>query len=90
MDAGAVYRPVAEMLPTKGLKDQVTPVFELLTTAAVKVCVCDVLRAALPGETDTLTAGVSVRLALADLVGSAALTAVTVTVWRAVTDGGAL
>ena len=47
--AGAVYRPAAEMLPTAGLSDQVTAVFEVLPTVAVNACVCDGVRVALTG-----------------------------------------
>jgi len=37
--AGAVYRPAAEILPTAGLSDQVTAVFDVPVTTAVNACV---------------------------------------------------
>jgi hypothetical protein len=52
--AGAVYRPAAEMLPTDGLSDQVTAVFDVPATAAVNVCVCEGVRVTLPGANATL------------------------------------
>ena len=89
-EAGAVYTPAIEMLPTAGLMDQVTPVFNVPETSAVNVCVPDGPRTTLPGDKATLTDGVRVRLALADFDGSAALVAVTVTVCCEVTETGAV
>ena len=54
-DAGAVYSPALEMLPTTGLRDQLTVEFDEPVTVAVKDCVCDANRFAVPGETVTLT-----------------------------------
>src|ERR1035441_4300057 len=67
------------MLPTAGFSDQVTAVFEVPATAAVNIWVCDGVRVTLPGVNATLTGGASDTLALADLVESATLVAVTVT-----------
>ena len=39
IEAGAVYRPAAVMLPTSGLSDQVTAVLPVLVTVAEKVWV---------------------------------------------------
>jgi hypothetical protein len=39
IEAGALYRPVALMLPTTGLIDQVTEVLPVLVTVAEKVWV---------------------------------------------------
>jgi len=39
IEAGAVYKPAALMLPTTGLIDQVTAVLPVLVTVAVKVWV---------------------------------------------------
>jgi hypothetical protein len=39
IEAGAVYRPAAVMLPTTGLSDQVTTVLPVLVTVAEKVWV---------------------------------------------------
>ena len=78
------------MLPTAGLSDQVTAVFELFVTAAVKAWVCAGARVTLPGVNATLTGGASDTLALADLVESATLVAFTVTVWAAEMVDGAV
>jgi hypothetical protein len=78
------------MLPTAGLSDQVTAVLELFDTVAVKAWVCEGVRVMLPGVNATLTAGVSEIVAVADLVESAALVAVTVTVWALAIDEGAV
>ena len=82
--------PAAEMLPTAGLSDQVTVVFELFATLAVNAWVCDGVRVTLPGVNATLTGGASDTLALAVLVESATLVAVTVTVCALVIDAGAV
>ena len=78
------------MLPTAGLSDQVTAVFELFATAAVNIWVCDGVRVTLPGVNATLTGGASDTLALADLVESATLVAVTVTVCALEMEAGAV
>ena len=39
IEAGAVYKPAALMLPTSGLSDQVTAVLPVLVTVAEKVWV---------------------------------------------------
>ena len=41
MLAGAVYNPVLEIVPTLGLTDHVTAVFDVFATIAVNCCVCD-------------------------------------------------
>ena len=75
-------------MPTAGLSDQVTAVFEVPATLAVNIWVCEGVSVTLPGVNATLTGGASVTLALADLVESATLVAVTVTVWaEAMLDG---
>ena len=78
------------MLPTAGLRDQVTAVFELLATAAVNAWVCEGVRVTLLGVSPMLTGGARETLAIADLVESAALIAVTVTVCPLVMDAGAV
>ena len=78
------------MLPTAGLSDQVTAVLELFDTVAVKAWVCEVVSVTLPGVNATLTGGASDTLALADLVESAALVAVTVTVCALGIEAGAV
>jgi hypothetical protein len=78
------------MLPTAGLSDQVTAVLELFDTVAAKAWVCDWPRVTVPGVNSTLTGGVSEMVAVADLVESAALVAVTVTAWALAIDEGAM
>jgi len=78
---GAVYNPF-DNVPTEGVIDQVTEVFALPVTSAVNCAVFKALSAALGGLTPTLTpppaGGTSVTPALADLLASATLVAVTV------------
>ena len=57
-----------------------TAVLLLPVTEAVNCCVCPCDRDAVAGLTETATGGISVMVALAELVASAALVAVTVTV----------
>ena len=78
------------MLPTAGLSDQVTAVFRVLATVDVKAWVCDCPRAAVVGVNETLTGGDSDTLALADLVESATLVAVTVMVCALAIEAGAV
>ena len=68
------------MLPTKGFRDQITPVFKLPKTVAVNACTPDGPSVTVPGVRVTLTGGTRKMLALASFNGSAALVAVTVTV----------
>jgi hypothetical protein len=92
MVEGAVYSPVVLIEPTAGLIDHVTAVFVVPETAAVNCCVCDGPRAAVVGETDTVTTvgGTSVTVADALFAGSAWLVAVTVTVCCVVMLEGAV
>jgi hypothetical protein len=91
MAAGAVYRPVLVIVPTLGLIDHVTAVFpEPPVTLAVNCWEWEAERLAVAGVTDTDTGASRVTDALADLVGSAALVAVTVTVWAKAIAAGAV
>jgi hypothetical protein len=83
------------MLPTCGLIDQVTAVFEVPVTVAVKVALWPPFKEALPGDNATpvvdvttfdpgagvegLSSGFKVSETAADLVGSATLVAVITT-----------
>jgi hypothetical protein len=78
------------MLPTAGLSNHVTAVFDVLETVAVNAWVCEGVRVTLPGVNATLTGGASDTLALADLVEFATLVAVTVMVWALAIDEGAV
>ena len=78
MTAGAVYNPVAEMLPTAGLTDQVTAVLPAPVVAAVN-CVPPAINTASGGLTDTAVVELSFTVAFTDLEGSATLVAVMVT-----------
>jgi hypothetical protein len=78
------------MLPTARLSDHVTAVFEVPATLAVNIWVCEGVSVTVPGVNATLTGGASDTLALAVLVGSTTLVAVTVTVWAAEIVAGAV
>jgi hypothetical protein len=68
--AGALYTPEVEIVPTvefpltTPLTLQVTPVLVAFLTVAVNVCVALTATDALPGATDTVTAGADVMLKL--------------------------
>lgn len=70
--------PVPDTVPPVAV--HVTAVFELPLTVAVKLCVPPVVKLAVVGETltDTVPGAVTVMVALADLVVSATLVAVSV------------
>jgi hypothetical protein len=81
------------MLPNEELRDHVTAVLDVPVTVAKNCCVCEAARLAVWGVTETVTevpGGLSVTLALALLVGSATLVAVTVTVCVPETVAGAV
>jgi hypothetical protein len=78
IEGGAVYSPAAEILPTAGLSDQATAALWLFNTVAVKACVCEGRSVTEPGVSDTLTGGTNEMAALAVVVESARLVAVTV------------
>ena len=78
------------MLPTAGFRVQMTAVFELFVTVAAKAWVCDWPRVTVAGVSETPTGGVSDMVAVAVLVGSTTLVAVTVTVWAAEIVAGAV
>src|SRR6266576_1980087 len=89
---GAVYNPVAEMVPTARLNDQVTAVLALPVTVAVNCCCWAALRVTVPGVTVTATWAVGFRVITTEvfLVLSAALVAVRVTFCCAVIEAGAV
>ena len=90
MTEGAVYNPF-DRLPTDGLIDQVTAVFELPATVAVNRVLCAGVRVALSGLMLMLTMlGSSCTVTLPRLEGSATLVAVTVTVCAALMTEGAV
>ena len=78
------------MLPTAGLSDQVTAVFVVLATVAVKAWVCVGVRVTLAGVRVTLTGGVREIVPLAETAGLATLVAVTVTVCAVAMEAGAV
>jgi hypothetical protein len=61
-DAGAVYRPDAEMLPSAGLSDQLTAVFEVLATAVVNAWACAGRSATLNGVNAALTGNSTLKI----------------------------
>ena len=78
------------IVPIAGLRDQLTAVFGLPLTVAVNWLVWVCPRLALGGLSVTpMSFAVSCSMAEADLLGSAILTAVTVTIWGKATDAGA-
>jgi hypothetical protein len=87
--AGAEYRPLLEIVPTAGLTDHVTAVFVVPVTAAANCWVPEGATLAVDGLTVTCTAGTTVTLAVAVLLVSATLVAVTVTVCGLVSVAGA-
>jgi hypothetical protein len=72
---GAVYNPLAEIVPIAGIAVQVTAVLLVLVTVAVNCCDCDGFIRTSVGVTDTRMPGISVTVAEAVLVGSATLVA---------------
>jgi hypothetical protein len=85
LTVGAVNNPPLEIEPA--VADQVTAVLVVPWTVAVNCCVLPDPTLALVGETATVIAGVTVTDALAFLVVSAALVAVTVTLVLLLTEG---
>jgi hypothetical protein len=81
---------VLETVPTLGLNDQVTAVFDNPLTVAVNWLVWETVSDAIEGVMDRLTGGARAMLALADFVGSAALVALTVTVCALAIEAGAV
>ena len=88
--AGAVYRPAAESVPIAGLIVHVTAVLLLHATLPANCCVPRGESVALCGTMATDTEGFTTTVPVADLVGSAALAAVTVTVSCEWTEDGAV
>lgn len=78
------------MLPTAGLRVQMTAVLEVFKTETVNAWVCDWPRVTVPGMSETLTGGVSEMVAEAVLVESATLVAFTDKVWAAEMVAGAM
>jgi hypothetical protein len=85
---GAVYNPFTKD-PTLGLRDQLTPVFNVPVTLALNWLEPPALRVIDAGES-VMETGASVIVALADLVGSAMLVAFTVTVCWLLIEAGAV
>lgn len=78
------------MLPAPALSDHVTAVLTDPVTVAVNCTVCKASRLADPGATETLMVGSKLINAVAVLVGSATLVAVTVTSSGEGMDAGAV
>src|SRR5215475_10784044 len=89
MLAGAVYRPF-EIVPTGGVRVQVTAVLLEPATVAVNCWVCEADRLTPLGASVMDTVGDKLTVALALLVESAALVAMTVTFCAAVMVAGAV
>jgi len=82
--------PTVALPPAIPFTLQVTAVFVVPVTVAVNCCVAPVTTEALVGLTLTVTGSTTVTEAEADLVGSATLVAVTVTVAGEGTADGAV
>jgi hypothetical protein len=87
------------IVPTAGLRLQVTVVFEVLATVAVNCCVWAANRVPAAGATDTLigdratdtlTGRRRAAITLMDAAGFPATVALTVTIWEERTDAGAV
>jgi hypothetical protein len=78
IEAGPVYIPLLEMVPSSGLNVHVTAVLVVPITETVNGWDCEIVSEAVDGLSDTV-AGVRLMVALADLVGLAMLVAFTVT-----------
>src|SRR5512140_1674702 len=90
IDEGAVYRPAAEIVPTLlGLIAQFREVLEVPVTVGVNCWVWPPDKLLVPGARTTET-GTRVTVVEADLVGSAALVAVTVTDCPEAMEAGAV
>ena len=72
------------------MRDQVTAVFVVPPTVAVNLAVCPAASETDAGETLTVTGGSNVITAVASLVGSATLFAVTVTDCCVAIEAGAV
>jgi hypothetical protein len=72
--------PIVPLPPTIPLTSHATPAFAARQNEAVKVCVCAGETVAAGGEIVFVAEHVMVTLAVADLVGSATLVTVTLTV----------
>jgi len=90
MVPGALYRPVPEIDPTFGFRDQLTAVLGVPVTAAVNCWVWEAISVTLVGFTVTEIVGERLTVAEADLVGSATLVAVTFTAWAEAIVAGAV
>ena len=75
-EAGAVYTPVLETVPTGESSAQVTAGVDAPVTVALNVCVCDSFSVAPTGATETATAESNEITVRANLVVSAMLVAV--------------
>ena len=89
MVAGAVYTPL-DKVPTDGDIDQVTPVLLEPVTVAFSAMDCPLVSDAVEGVNVTATGVFKEIKELALLLLSAALVAVTVTVWAVETSAGAV
>lgn len=89
--AGAVYSPPLLTVPTPaGLIDHVTAVLARSVTVAVNCCVPPCPNVTVVGDMVTVPGGFKVTVALADLVVSATLVTLTVTVCWLVNVAGAV
>ena len=79
-----------EIVPTAGFNVQVTAALAVPLTVAVNCWFCEVVSEMAAGATETVTGGLRLTLALADLLESAVLVAVTVTFCALAIEAGAV
>jgi hypothetical protein len=99
IELGAVYTPAVEIVPTVGLRLQLTDVFVVPLTVGVKDCVFEAVRLTVPGVSEIETGGGavvddvparSVMDAYAYFVRSAIDVALTLTVVPLAMEAGAV
>jgi hypothetical protein len=88
MVAGAWYTPLA-MVPTAGLRDQVTAVFAAPVTVGVNVALWPPVSELVPGD-KLMATGIRLMVAVAVIAEFATLDAVSVIVWRLAIEAGAV
>jgi hypothetical protein len=82
--------PPVEIVPVAGFNDHVTPVLAAPVTVAVNCWVFEAVSEVVEGVSETVTGGLRLMVALADLVGSAVLVAFTVTFCALAIEAGAV
>src|SRR5205085_1997519 len=90
IEAGAVYSPLASIVPGPAITAQVTDVLLVPVTEAANCCVSPAVRFAVFGLTVTAIVGLRFTVAVSDLLVSATLVALTVAVCVVGIEAGAV